>query len=48
MGRRQTRLCYGKSIGGEDRKVNLWVVGKPDCVMVSLQGEKTGKSTYGS
>lgn len=22
--------------GGDDRKVNLWTVGKPNCIMVSL------------
>lgn len=23
--------------GGEDKKVNLWAIGKPNCIMVSLQ-----------
>ena len=32
--------------GGEDKKVNLWAVGKPSCIM-SLSGERGVRSVPG-
>jgi len=33
MGRKTGRVMV---TGGEDRKVNLWTAGKPNCIMVSM------------
>ena len=29
--------------GGDDKKVNLWAVGKPNCIMVRCQTDKSSK-----
>lgn len=34
FGRKSGRVMV---TGGDDKKVNLWAVGKPNCIMVSIQ-----------
>ena len=34
FGRKSGRVMV---TGGDDKKVNLWAVGKPNCIMVSVQ-----------